>query len=367
MKHLARDHCWWPSINKDIEQITRSCPRCVATADNPPRALGHIWEEAEGPWHRIHVDYAGPINGMWFLIIVDAFSKWLEVYAVKSTTSAITCNRLDECFARYGYPEQLVSDNGSQFCSGEFQRFLSHRGILHHRTAPFHPSTNGQAERFVQTVKKALAKTAGPSHEEQFAEFLLRFRNQPSEATGKRPAELFLGRRLRDRLGMMTEERKENRSASTRPNTKFSVGERVAVRVYTGRQRWSTGKIKRVFGRLHYEVQVGRRTMKRHQDQLRRTDCDIPDEQDRRKQLLLMDDPSQDVTDVENPQPHLQDSPQTLNNAPAGEETQFFSPEATMTLRPEANESRPLTSTPLASGRRRGRGISARFKDYVLY
>ncbi|XP_018323746.1 uncharacterized protein K02A2.6-like [Agrilus planipennis] len=91
------------------------------------------------------------------LIIVDAYSKWLEVRVTKSTTSAATSRILDNLFATFGAPVILVSDNAPQFTSAEFKNFLMMSGVKYHKlTAPYHPSTNGQAERCVQTVKDAL-------------------------------------------------------------------------------------------------------------------------------------------------------------------------------------------------------------------
>ena len=90
------------------------------------------------------------------LIIVDAHSKWPEVCVMDSTTSAKTIVALREVFARFGLPKQLVSDNGPQFTSVEFNQFLKTNGVKHIRSAPYHPATNGAAERLVQTVKRSL-------------------------------------------------------------------------------------------------------------------------------------------------------------------------------------------------------------------
>ena len=59
-------------------------------------------------------------------------------------------------FARLGIPCQLVSDNGPQFASEEFAQFMRANGVKHIRCAPYHPASNGAAERLVQTVKQAV-------------------------------------------------------------------------------------------------------------------------------------------------------------------------------------------------------------------
>ena len=102
------------------------------------------------------MDFAGPFQGSMFMVIVDAHSKWLEVVPMSTTTTEKTLDVLRSMFARYGLPEQLVSDNRPQFISSEFERFMKVNGIKHIRTSPYHPASNGEAERFVQTFKHSL-------------------------------------------------------------------------------------------------------------------------------------------------------------------------------------------------------------------
>ena len=94
--------------------------------------------------------------GHMFFVVVDAHSKWPEVIVMDSTTSEKTVDVLRELFSRYGVPTQIVSDNGPQFVSQEFEHFLKMNGVQHIKSAPYHPSTNGLAERFVQTMKHGL-------------------------------------------------------------------------------------------------------------------------------------------------------------------------------------------------------------------
>ena len=72
---------------------------------------------------------------------------------MQTTASTATIHELRPLFASYGLPEQLVSDNGPQFVSDEFQVFLKSNQVKHIRSAPYHPSSNGLAERFVRTFK----------------------------------------------------------------------------------------------------------------------------------------------------------------------------------------------------------------------
>ena len=149
MKSIARSYMWWLGIDKDIENLAKSCLPCLENKSQPAAAPLHPWIWPTTPWKRIHIDFAGPFLDKMFLIVVDAHSKWPEVIQMSSTTSFKTIEALRSLFAKYGLPEQLVSDNGPQFTSEEFADFMKVNGIKHIRSAPYHPSTNGLAERFV--------------------------------------------------------------------------------------------------------------------------------------------------------------------------------------------------------------------------
>lgn len=83
-----------------------------------------------------------------FLVVIDAHSKWPEVAVMKSTSLDKTIEELRSIFSRFGLQQQLVSDNGPQLVSEEFKAFMEENGIQHIKSAPYHPATNGLAERF---------------------------------------------------------------------------------------------------------------------------------------------------------------------------------------------------------------------------
>lgn len=92
--------------------------------------------------------------GSYFLILVYAYSKWLEVKIVSPLSSKTTIEHLPEIFSRFEFPMVVVSDNGTAYTSMEFKHFMETNGIQHKFSAPAHLSTNGQAKRYVQTIKK---------------------------------------------------------------------------------------------------------------------------------------------------------------------------------------------------------------------
>ena len=101
----------------------------------------------------------------------------------------------------YGLPTQLVSDNGPQFAAEELAVFMKNNGVKHIRCAPHHPSSNGAAEHFVQTFKKAMnaSRESTLTHSQRLYNFLLTYRITPHSTTNEAPCKLFMGRVLRTR------------------------------------------------------------------------------------------------------------------------------------------------------------------------
>ena len=282
MKQMARSHAWWPGMDHDIETAVRACEACQSGSKAPPTAPLHSWTWPEKPWERIHIDYLGPVEGKMMLVAVDSHSKWPEVIIVNSTTSAKTVAVLREMFARNGLPLQLVSDNGPQFCSEEFQQFMATNGIKHTRTAPYHPASNGQAERLVQSVKQSLraAHRVGVPLEQALASFLLRYRVTPHATTGVAPCTLFMNRTLRTRLDLLSPaprqkvlqqqaKQKEHHDAHARCR-EFQPGQPVWARDVRGGAKWVKAVVQDRLGPVSYVVRLDSGVLwRRHVDHLK--------------------------------------------------------------------------------------------------
>uniref|UniRef100_A0AAQ4NRX0 Gypsy retrotransposon integrase-like protein 1 n=1 Tax=Gasterosteus aculeatus aculeatus TaxID=481459 RepID=A0AAQ4NRX0_GASAC len=104
MKGLARSYVWWPGMDSEIEKEVQSCHTCQENRNLPAGAPLHPWEWPETPWSRLHIDYAGPFLGKMFLVIVDAHSKWIDVYPATTATSQVTIEKLRQCFSIHGLP-----------------------------------------------------------------------------------------------------------------------------------------------------------------------------------------------------------------------------------------------------------------------
>ncbi|XP_041787543.1 uncharacterized protein K02A2.6-like [Anopheles merus] len=290
MKALARSYVYWPGIDADIEKTAKECHACARYGPTPPRFDSHHWEYPSAPWERIHIDFAGPVCNTMLLIVVDAFSKWVEVKPTNTITSAATIKILDELFATYGVPITVVSDNGTQFTANEFKEFLQKSGVKYHKlTAPYHPATNGQAERYVQTVKNGLKAmgTTSANLTHNLNTFLQHFRKTPHAETKDSPAKLFLGRNIRTRLDLVRPQAVHS-SVSERQKAQFRPAFRTlppgqSVYVLSGNTRmdkWIPATIFARLGDLHYDVLYNGQHLKRHIDQIRRFEMKTNDEEE---------------------------------------------------------------------------------------
>ncbi|RVE46453.1 hypothetical protein evm_008920 [Chilo suppressalis] len=275
-KAIARSYVWWAGIDEAVENMCRSCVTCAAEADAPPRQAPKPWPWPSRPWSRLHIDFLGPIFNKIYLVVIDARTKWLEVFQVPSTSATHTISRLSELFARWGLPKQIVSDNGPPFTSKELHIFLSNRGITHIFTAPYHPASNGAAENAVRTVKKAIKKAIRLKTDVNLYldKFLLYYRNTPHCTLGESPASLMLGRSLRTKLDILRPDPKQKiiLDKVSSSNTKsLHPGEEVWLRQYQGPQRWVSGRVSECLGSSDYKIidEVGR-NCHRHIDQLKR-------------------------------------------------------------------------------------------------
>lgn len=274
MKAMARQYLWWPKLNKEIEEMAQRCEACREQDPMPSNTSTASWNWPSGPWRRLHLDFAGPFMDQMFLIVVDAHSKWLEVFPMKSATSETTIQALRRLFSQFGLPEHIVTDNGSQFTSAQFKKYLERNNIRHTCSAPGHPATNGTAERYVGYFKHQMKKMSNLSIsvEEKLARFLLSYRTTPHPSTNEAPSVVLMKRQLRTRLSAVQPNlqlRKETEVFEKNVHTpKFGIGDPVYVLNLRNGPRWIPGTIVDVLNRS-YSVQMGDIVTKRHEDQLR--------------------------------------------------------------------------------------------------
>ncbi|XP_060547412.1 uncharacterized protein K02A2.6-like [Pantherophis guttatus] len=270
MKGLARSYVWWPNIDADITEWVGRCQPCQESRPDPPTAPVREWERPKGPWSRIHIDFAGPFHGQTFMVVVDAFSKWMESKLMKATTTDAVIRELRQLFTTHGLPDILVSDNGPQFTATQFEGYLVELGVRHILSAPFHPASNRQAERFVRTAKEALSRLGPGDWQERIDQFLTAQHSTPCTATGRSPAELLIGRKLRGVLDRLNPNYSpEVFKGGERKLREFTIGTPVHTRNYGKGPLWEAGTITEITGPKSYRVDNGR-VWRRHVDQLRR-------------------------------------------------------------------------------------------------
>lgn len=198
------------------------------------------------------------------------------------TTAPKTIEALRVLFAKYGLPEQIVSDNGPQFVLEEFAHFMLSNGAKHIRSAPYHPSSNGFAERFVQTFKRAMKAGGkdGRTVSTRLSNFLLGYRSTPHATTNVSPGELFLLRKLRTRFdllkpdiqsvvnGKQSDQKKYHDQHSKL--RQFSSGQSVMIKDFRFKNKWIPGVVVTSSGPVSYNVELEYgKVIKRHVDHLR--------------------------------------------------------------------------------------------------
>lgn len=288
MKAIARSFAYWPRIDHDIEEHVNGCNPCQSVMKNPTKNELESWPIPTKPWSRIHVDLAGPINNTYLFILVDAYSKYLEVIPVKTISSSNIIRILEEIFGRLGNCETIVSDNGTQFTSKLFEEFCAINNITHLRTAPYHPQSNGQAERFVDTVKRALKKMSpdGKNIAKHLSVFLQTHLSTPNPITFQSPFEMMFGRKMVTPLNAMkhpsertviknvaqNEAFNKRHGAKTR---KFLVNQKVFVKFHKqNKESWKEAVIVKPIGHAMYLVDFGDEHFARvHANQLRKNFC----------------------------------------------------------------------------------------------
>ena len=214
MKSLIQSYAYWPGFSKDVENFVERCSACAvyqSKADKAP--LQSVASEAPKPYHTLAIDLCGPndeaFNGHTLLTIIDLHSRYPEVYVLKRSNTTEVVNCLSHSFSRFGIPVKIISDNGPQFISNEFDKFVSQLGIVHSRSSNYFPSSNGCIERFHSTLKSRLKRIFYDQGHVEFEVALVKVlydvRKTTNAMTGQTPFQLMFGRPMRTDLSRLTE------------------------------------------------------------------------------------------------------------------------------------------------------------------
>ena len=209
-KRLLREKIWFPAIDSLAERRVRSCLACQATTSTPITPEPIISTPLPAvPWKTLSADFLGPLpTGELLLVVMDDFSRFPEVEIVSSTASTTVIPKLDSIFARQGIPEILKTDNGPPFNGGELTQFANHLGFHHRKVTPLWPCANGEVERFMAPLMKAIraAHVEQRSWKQELYTFLRQYRATPHCTTGVSPSEALNQRQMRVTLPQLPQQ-----------------------------------------------------------------------------------------------------------------------------------------------------------------
>lgn len=148
-RERAKQSVWWPGIGKALQKWIEHCKQCQVTKPAQNREPLMPTPLPDRPWSRVAADIC-EVDKINYLVVVDYFSRYIDLVYLPDMTSATVRSRLSAIFARWGCPTTLVTDNGPQFCGHQFQQFAKEYDFHHVTTSPHFPQANGAAERAKQ-------------------------------------------------------------------------------------------------------------------------------------------------------------------------------------------------------------------------
>ena len=173
MKQRLRSKVWWPGIDRQAERFCKTCHGCqlVSSPVNPEPIRSTPLPR--GPWQDLAIDLLGPLpSGDSVLVVVDYFSRFYEIGIMRSTTSE---KIIEEVFTTHGLPLSVTSDNGPQFRSDVFERYLEDCGVEHRKTTPLWPQVNREVERQNRSLLKRMriAQAEGKDWKKEVRKYLV--------------------------------------------------------------------------------------------------------------------------------------------------------------------------------------------------
>lgn len=204
IEKMRRDY-WFPGMTRFVKKYIRSCISCAYAKQPSGKKEGflHPINKPNVPFQCVHIDHLGPfvrskVGNTYILGIIDAFTKFIVLRAVRNTKSRTTIQVLREFIGLFGTPKVLVSDRGTSFTSGEFQQFVQLHQIKHVQNAVATPRANGQIERYNRSILSSLTALNIDKDDRSWDSCLDQVQwslnNTLNKAIGKTPAQVVFGR-----------------------------------------------------------------------------------------------------------------------------------------------------------------------------
>ena len=192
-----RETIYWLNMKSDIKDFTSKCETCASYSTREQKEMLISHDVPDSPWAKISTDLFY-LDHKSYMVTVDYFSGFFEIDRLYDLKVSTVIRKLKTHTARYGIPDEVLSDSGLQYTSREFKNFTKKYGFNHVKTSPYHHQSNGRAESAVKEAKKILKKTAVSKSDPYLA--LLANRNTTQEGFGTSPAWRLLSRRTKTNL-----------------------------------------------------------------------------------------------------------------------------------------------------------------------
>ncbi|CAI6377494.1 unnamed protein product [Macrosiphum euphorbiae] len=193
-KSKARECLFWPEMTKEITDKINKCSICQSFRKNNSKEPMTVRDFGDNPWEIVGTDIFQYQNRQ-YLLIIDYFSKYVDIEILEDMSSETTINKLKLIFSRYGIPLVLFSDNGPQFSNSNFKNFSKEWDFEHKTSSPRYPQSNGMAERNIQTVKNIFKKVVADKKDIYLA--MLELKNTPILNENYTPNEIMFNRNVR--------------------------------------------------------------------------------------------------------------------------------------------------------------------------
>lgn len=204
---------YWPSMYVDVQAFCKTCPTCQKTCyvRQSDRAYLQPLPVISTPFRRIAMDIVGPLvksghGYQYILVVCDYATRFPEAFPLRTVTAPVVLRCLVQLFSKVGVPDEIITDQGTNFTSRLLQLFHRQLGITAIKTTPYHPQADGLVERFNQTLKKMLQKFVADTGRDwdQWLPFLLfAYREVPQASTGFSPFELLYGWEVQGPLDLL--------------------------------------------------------------------------------------------------------------------------------------------------------------------
>ena len=196
MLQMLRGRVYWKNMSKYVDAFQRACPFCQqGKLKQTPRVQYRVQPPA-GPGLKLAIDLWS-INGKSALTAIDLHSQYPFVEPIENKEAETVCEAMQNILAQMRTPNEIVSDNGTEFKNIHFRELTLKRNIKHTFVAPRSPQSNGVIERFHRFLNETYRKTKQLSKKVKWWPVIRAavetYRKLPHTATGEAPIFLFAG------------------------------------------------------------------------------------------------------------------------------------------------------------------------------